>query len=80
MLKSLALIAVLCSPALAEDRTTKLGFTLTVATLWLVPLIRQGAGWGWAFAALAPGPVLGVLAMRALSQRPEAARLAAGRG
>jgi MFS family permease len=40
-----------------------IGFTLTVATIWLVPLLEDAVGWGWAFAFLAPGPVLGMLAM-----------------
>ncbi|MDH3753740.1 MAG: MFS transporter [Acidimicrobiia bacterium] len=44
------------------------GFVLTVATIWLVPVIEEAAGWGWAFAALAPGPVLGVLAMQRLGR------------
>jgi MFS family permease len=39
------------------------GFTLTVATIWLVPLLADGLGWRWAFAFLVPGPVLGVAAM-----------------
>jgi MFS family permease len=46
------------------------GFTLTVATIWLVPVFEDAVGWRWAFAFLAPGPALGVLAMlrlRALS-------------
>ena len=40
-----------------------LGFTLTVATIWLVPLLVDAVGWRWAFAFLAPGPALGTLAM-----------------
>ncbi len=40
-----------------------LGFTLTVATIWLVPYAADAAGWGWAFALLAAGPALGVAAM-----------------
>ena len=39
------------------------GFTLTVATIWLVPYAADAAGWGWAFALLAAGPALGVAAM-----------------
>jgi MFS family permease len=39
------------------------GFTLTVATIWLVPLLADDLGWRWAFAFLVPGPVLGVAAM-----------------
>jgi MFS family permease len=40
-----------------------LGFTLTVATIWLIPVLEDTVGWRWAFAFLAPGPALGVLAM-----------------
>ncbi len=43
------------------------GFVLTVFTIFLVPVIRDAHGWGWAFLLLAPGPVLGMWAMRALS-------------
>jgi MFS family permease len=39
------------------------GFTVTVVTIWLIPLLQQALGWRWAFAVLAPGPILGVLAM-----------------
>ena len=39
------------------------GFTLTVATIWVVPVFEDAVGWRWAFAFLAPGPALGVLAM-----------------
>ena len=57
-----------------------LGFTLTVATIWLIPLLADALGWRWAFAFLAPGPVLGVVAMLRLKSSPEAARIAGGRG
>jgi MFS family permease len=40
-----------------------LGFTLTVATIWLLPILVDAVGWRWAFAFLAPGPALGALAM-----------------
>jgi MFS family permease len=43
-----------------------LGFTLSVATLWLIPVLVDALSWRWAFAFLAPGPALGVLAMRRL--------------
>lgn len=39
------------------------GFTVTVATIWLIPLIQAEVGWRWAFALLVPGPVIGVLSM-----------------
>lgn len=40
-----------------------LGFTLTVITIWLVPIWVDWVTWKWAFAFLAIGPVLGVLSM-----------------
>jgi MFS family permease len=56
------------------------GFSLTVVTIWLVPLLRDAVTWRWAFAALAPGPLLGVAAMLRLRARPESGRIAHGRG
>ena len=43
------------------------GFVLTVFTIFLVPVVRDAHGWGWAFLLLAPGPLLGAWAMRALA-------------
>ena len=57
-----------------------LGFTLTVATIWLIPILEDAFGWRWAFAFLAPGPALGLLMMLRLKALPEAARIAGGRG
>ncbi len=45
-----------------------LGFILTVFTIFLVPLVRDAAGWGVAFLMLAPGPALGALAMARLDR------------
>ena len=56
------------------------GFALTVATIWLIPFLEAVFGWRWAFAFLALGPALGVLAMMRLKALPEAARIAGGRG
>jgi MFS family permease len=56
------------------------GFTLTVATIWLVPLLEDAVGWRYAFAFLAPGPALGVVAMLRLRGSPEAQLIAGGRG
>lgn len=49
------------------------GFVLTVFTIFLVPVIRDAHGWGWAFLLLAPGPMLGAWAMRALRVGPRRA-------
>ena len=46
------------------------GFTLTVATIWLIPIARDAVGWRWAFAILAVGPALGVVAMSRLRREP----------
>jgi MFS family permease len=56
------------------------GFSLTVVTIWLVPLLEDTVTWRWAFALLALGPALGVAAMLRLRARPEASRIAHGRG
>jgi MFS family permease len=39
------------------------GFTLTVATIWLVPVVEEAVGWRYGFAFLAAGPALGIVAM-----------------
>jgi MFS family permease len=58
---------------------TCVGFALTMISIWLVPPLVARAGWRWAFAALAIGPALGVLAMGKLRLAPDAVRLAGGR-
>lgn len=58
---------------------TSVGFLLTMASIELVPLAVGAVGWRWAFAVLAPGPALGVLAMLRLRGLPEAAQIAHGR-
>lgn len=59
---------------------TATGFLLTVVSIRLLPVWTHMVGWRWAFAPLAIGPVLGVLAMARLRLSPEARRLAGGRG
>lgn len=56
------------------------GFTVTVATIWLIPFLEDAVGWRWTFAFLAPGPLFGLLAMLRLKSLPEAARIAGGLG
>ena len=58
---------------------TSLGFLLTLLSTWLVPRAVEAWGWPWAFAFLAPGPFLGVLAMALLRRLPESTKLAQGR-
>jgi MFS family permease len=59
---------------------TCVGFTLTLITIHLVPVLVEDLGWAGAFAVLALGPWLGATAMARLRRRPEARRLAGGKG
>jgi hypothetical protein len=56
------------------------GFTLTVVTIYLIPMLRDAVTWQWAFAFLAPGPFLGAIAMLLLLRSPYATQIAGGRG
>jgi MFS family permease len=58
---------------------TCVGFLLTTLSIELIPYLVKAVGWRYAFAALAPGPVFGVLAMLRLRGLPEAAKIAHGR-
>ena len=58
---------------------TCVGFALTMASIWLIPPVVTLVGWQWAFATLAIGPALGVLAMARLRAAPESLRMAGGR-
>jgi hypothetical protein len=57
-----------------------LGLTITVATIWLIPFLEVALGWRWAFAVLALGPTLGIMAMWRLKSLPEATHIAGGKG
>jgi MFS family permease len=57
---------------------TAQGFLLTLVTIHLMPYLVQWLGWRWAFALLAVGPLLGVIAMMRLRADPAARRLSGG--
>jgi MFS family permease len=59
---------------------TSMGFLLTVVTIYLLPAVAAAIGWRWSMSVLAIGPALGIWAMQVLQRRPEARRLAGGRG
>jgi MFS family permease len=63
---------------------TCVGFTLTLASIQLVPLAVGWVGWQGAFAFLAVGPFLGIVAMarlrRVIGEQRIGASRAAGRG
>ncbi|MFQ6030855.1 MAG: MFS transporter, partial [Dehalococcoidia bacterium] len=58
---------------------TGMGFLLTIVPIWLVPVVADSLGWGWAFAMLALGPIFGTAAMLRLRAMPESLACAAGR-
>lgn len=55
------------------------GFLLTTISIELIPKVVDVVTWRYAFIILAPGPLLGVLAMLRLRQLPEAVKIAHGR-
>ena len=58
---------------------TCLGFLLTTISIELIPYFVNAVEWQYAFATLAPGPFLGVIAMLRLRALPEAVKIAHGR-
>jgi MFS family permease len=58
---------------------TGTGFLLTLGTIHVVPVLVDWVGWTYAFAFLAIGPFLGVIAMGRLRTLPEARKIAGGR-
>jgi MFS family permease len=59
---------------------TSLGFLLTMLTIRLIPPIESTVGWEWAFAFLAIGPFIGIVAMLMLRRSPDRNKLAGGVG
>jgi MFS family permease len=57
---------------------TSLGFLLTCATIYLLPMVAAQIGWRWSMTVLAIGPAIGVWSMARLRRRPEARRMAGG--
>lgn len=57
---------------------TSVGFLISLATIHLIPVFIDLIGWRYAFATLAIGPFLGVIAMLKLRLRPESTILANG--
>jgi hypothetical protein len=49
-------------------------------TIRMIPALQGYLGWTWAFAFLAIGPALGIWAMAALRNSPQAGQLAGGKG
>ena len=58
---------------------TSLGFLLTLFTIRLIPPLVKFVSWQYAFAILALGPAVGIMAMWKLRYSPQAQRLAGGK-
>jgi MFS family permease len=58
---------------------TCIGFLITTASIRMMPPLVARVGWHYAFAALAIGPLLGIVAMMRLRASPDAVRIAQGR-
>jgi len=58
---------------------TSLGFLLTTVSIELMPRVEKIVAWRYAFMILAPGPLLGVIAMLRLRALPEAEKIAHGK-
>lgn len=50
---------------------TSMGFLLTLFSIRMIPTLQNTFGWQWAFAFLAIGPVIGILAMQTLKSISE---------
>ncbi len=77
-----ASIAELSEPGLVGTMLTMqtcAGFLLTIFTIHLIPPLVEAVGWSWAFASLAIGPYLGIVAMARLRAQPDAIKLAGGK-
>jgi MFS family permease len=77
-----ASVAELADPARVGTMLTvqtALGFTLTLATIHLMPYLIDGLGWRYAFIPLAIGPAAGIWAMARLRANPRSIALAGGR-
>jgi len=48
---------------------TSLGFLLTCATIYLLPMVASAIGWRWSMSVLAIGPIFGIWAMMTLRRR-----------
>ena len=77
-----ATVAELCDRSLVGTMLTIqtcTGFLLTLVSIHLMPFAVDAVGWTYAFAVLAVGPFLGILAMLRLRADPAAQAIAGGR-
>ncbi len=58
---------------------TCIGFTLTMVSIWMIPIMVSKIGWQWAFIILVIGPIFGMISMLRLRMLPDSLQLAQGR-
>ena len=58
---------------------TAIGFTVSLITIFLVPLIETLYGWGNSLLILVLGPITGIIAMLLLRKHPESIKIANGK-
>lgn len=55
-----------------------IGIALTFVSIHMTSFVAEAVGWRWSFLVLAPGPLLGIVAMLALRRMPAARQIAHG--
>jgi MFS family permease len=76
-----------CATELADPRyigtaltmQKSVGYLVTMLSVQWTPALESLVGWQYAFMALAPGPILGTIAMLRLRGLPQAVKIAGGR-
>eukprot|EP00752_Nemacystus_decipiens_P011777 g10449.t2 len=57
-----------------------LGFSVTVAGIFTIPLVEEATSWAWTTVFLVPGPLLGIVLIAALKVSPDAVKMSNGKG
>jgi MFS family permease len=58
---------------------TAVGFSITLITIYLIPVIQNSFGWENSFFILSLGPIIGILAMILLRRQPDSINIANGK-
>ncbi|KON31363.1 hypothetical protein AC482_00945 [miscellaneous Crenarchaeota group-15 archaeon DG-45] len=58
---------------------TAVGFLLTIVSIRIVPVMVRAVGWSHCFTVLAPGPLVGILALYLLRRHPDSRKIALGK-
>ena len=55
-----------------------LGFSVTIVSIRVTPILADAIGWRWSLLLLVPGPLIGIVAMLLLRRDPASRQIAAG--